>query len=223
MVCAVMLVVLSTAAWAGTISAPSSPPTANVIESYTFASDSSGQLSMSRAPSLNRVAGQSFKHDTPFTITAITFDIYQINTENPIPLTGTHVVQMALMEDTDENGDPDTQVGDIELFDAAGKEFKANEYVTFTLDSETAPLDANKMYSLQFWWTTDDAANRINARRSHDDPVNPYPNGALVTRTGIGDEDFPLGEGWLNTEGRDMPFVLQGNEVSAVDDWIMFD
>ncbi len=207
---------------ANSVTISKAPPAANLIESLTPA----GAITSLRCRRYvgstandRGVLGQSFQLDATMSITAITL---KVNVANAYDTATPHVIQMIILDDTNADGTPDTQVGPTELFDMAGLSVvggAAPDFITFGLETPTAVLQASHVYGFEIWWTTADPQHNLQVVRT--DPATAdtdeyLKGGYLWDTTGV----FPA---IIAPHAfRDTQFYLQGVPGSLVEDWKQF-
>jgi len=222
LILAVMLALLSTAALAGTFSKSTTAPSTNLIE-YLAATTDKG-LMIARDGFWNRGSGQTFKHSEDYNMSAITFvgKIHGDDEPGPYNLPSGAVVDMRVLKDATGADDVlDTEIAN-DTFDVGGQSIALGEYITFTFSSPIGPLDANTLHGVELWFTSEAVGHKFLLARN--DVIDPdqYPNGGTIFMGGYGDpDDFPSMNQTDNNN--DAWFYVQGTEVSAVDDWMMFD
>ncbi|MCX7013239.1 MAG: choice-of-anchor D domain-containing protein, partial [Candidatus Sumerlaeota bacterium] len=195
--------VSGTAQAANTVTIGTTAPTTDIIESFVpggaFTNVGIRRLSGGTGGTITRASGQSFELSTASTITAVTF---KANVPNAYDTVTPHVMEMAVMEDTNADAIPDTQVGSDELFDMAGKGVVVGDFVTFTLETPTGVLQANLRYSVAFWWTTDDTQHNLQ-----------------IVRSNSGTDEYTKG-GYLSDTNRNWPPTIATNATSDCEFYI---
>ncbi|MFI8343997.1 sulfatase [Streptomyces sp. NPDC085639] len=156
-------------------------------------------------PVETRVVGQTFKLPTRSSLNAVTVRAEQ----NMAFGAGTHVAQLALMEDTDGDGIGDIQVGASHRYNLAGQSITAGQYISMPLKLKPV-VDAGKAYHFELFWTTADPSHALNLDRSDDDN-GAYANGHFVNL--LDDTTFPAGSR-LTALPRDLIFAIEGSAVS---------
>ena len=198
-----------------TVTIGGTAPTTDIIESYV-PTVATTQLAIRRISSgtggnATRANAQTFQHSTPFTITAVTFKSSAATTYD----TATHVIQMEVVEDTNADGTPDTQVGSDQYFDMAGKSVAVNDFYTFTLGTPTAALQADRTYSVAFWWTTDDSQHNLLMLKASPTATDEYTKGGYISDY---NRTWPLINIAPSAPG-DYQFYIQGTPPASVEDW----
>ncbi len=208
--------VLSPAASAGVITVNPMAPTDAVVFHTTGTADAVVFRASDGGATLdNRVIAQSFTMPETSWVSAIAVrsDTSSASADNIYPaLGGTHVMQLAVMQDTNNNNIGDTQVGGISTFDVAGMTLTDTHYVTFTLDAPILLLSGEK-YSFELGFTTADAENSFGFSR---DGTDTYAGGSFAAYNDVAGSPFPAGDTHLATAGRDVTFYIIPEPSSLV-------
>ena len=196
---------------ANSVSKSTTPPSTNIIESFVPGGNTSNvairRLNGLTGATNTRADGQAFQVGTAFTIAAVTLQSNAVWTYDALT---EHVIQMAVLEDTDADGILDAQFGSTETFHMAGLSLAVNDFVTFTLGTPTAALQANRKCGVHFWWTTDDPQNEFSVVRSNSG-TDEYTKGGYFFDT---NRNFPLPIGAEHATS-DFRFYIQGVEVAG--------
>jgi len=191
----------------GTVALNGTAPTGNIIEFFEETSPTHG-LRTNRGNSQTRAnSGQSFQHATPFSISAVTFQIWPNQSGGDLTFTGgTDVVELLIHEDTTANGTPDTVVHS-ETFDVQGLTFAQGDYLTFNLSTPTGMLDPNTQYGAIMTWTTAESDHFYQIERNNGG--NAYTNGGRLFGTNANLTPAPDG-------GQDATFYIQGLDMTEL-------
>ncbi|MFJ2753608.1 sulfatase [Streptomyces sp. NPDC087297] len=156
-------------------------------------------------PVETRVIGQTFTVPTKASL-----NNFAVRAQGDMTFgSGTHVVELALMEDTDGDGTGDTQVGASHRYDLANTSITAGQYVGMPLKLRPV-VDAGKTYQFELFWTEADPSHSLNLDRS-DDGAGAYANGQFVNL--LDDATFPAGSR-MTTLPRDLIFAVEGSGIS---------
>ena len=226
MLIGIMALMLCGTALAGTFSKSTTAPSTNIIEKFDTEYWDDRQLEVVRNGSMDTSTGQTFKHDTGFTMTAITFKMWWYQNQGTpmvISSSGTNLIDIRVGKDTTGNGECNLEIAS-DTFDLTGQTLNDHDYATFTFATPVGPLDADTTYGVDVWWTSEDASHTIYFRRSkHEEETDPYPDGIMLYNrfyeAGGTFPTFAVGKNDL----WDAQFWMQGTEVSAIGDWMMFD
>ncbi|MCX7013275.1 MAG: choice-of-anchor D domain-containing protein, partial [Candidatus Sumerlaeota bacterium] len=200
----------SVAQAANTVTIGTTAPTTDIIESYEptvlTTAYAIRRLGPAATPNITRANAQTFEHETAFTITAVTFKSSAATSYDTLT---PHVIMMAVVEDTNGDNTPDTQLGSDQFFDMAGKSVAIGDFYTFTLGTPTAVLQADRRYSVAFWWTTDDTQHNllmVKATTAFDE----YTKGGAISNY---NRDWPPTE--APSAAGDYQFYIQGAIASG--------
>lgn len=206
----------SSASRGGAISQSASAPVGAVV-SHETNTGSAVPFRTTDNPGSNRLIAQSFTMTQSASIAAIALKSNNTGAgaSNVYPAAGTHVIQIAIMQDTNGNDIGDAQVGGISTFDVAGLTLTHNNYVTFTLDAPVNLVNGQK-YSFEVFFTTADTANGFGFWRSNNN--NSYAGGSFAAYNNVLNSPFPGGDTNLATDTtRDVTFfVLPVPEPAAL-------
>lgn len=203
---AALLVAFPLVSVAGTISVNSSAPTDAVVFHTTETADAVVfRANDGPTGASNRVIAQSFTMTETASVTAIALrsDSSNSSADNSYPGGGTHVIQLAVLQDTNNNSIGDDLLG-ISTFDVAGQTLPNGDYVTFTLDAPIV-LVSGEVYSFELGFTTADAENSFGFSRSNS---NTYAGGTFAAYNNVAGSPFPGGDAYLATNTRDVTFFI---------------
>lgn len=182
---------------------------------------------LQRTGLLSRVIGQSFTPSATKTLDSI---VLLADTAENFDA-GTHVLQLAIFEQTTPDGDGnqltdpggDTLLGAIETFDLAGLSWGPNTFLTLNLNTPVE-ISAGQEHHFELWFTTDDPSHNINFDRSENVGSSVATDGILVVSQ-INANDpppsFPVGDA-IEVDGgagnRDLDYGFIYSASSGIQD-----
>jgi len=186
-----------------------SAPTANVVASLTVSDSVLNQITVANNDGVGSeyMYGQSFKSATAFDLSAVSFHA----TSDTKTYGASQALELAVLEDTDSDGVPDTLVGSVHSVDFPSIT-GSTPWKTLTFATPVS-CSANKAYAFVITLIGPIADNL----RVSTDLTTSYPDGTLINTT-YDAGAFPSLPISLNN-GRDLLFVVQstapGNQPPA--------
>lgn len=184
-------------------SAPSDPLIANEQTNGAAAVIRLEAANPSDGNTETRNVGQTFELATTSFVDAIVVKARQARSYDA----SEHILQLAIMEDTDADGIGDTLVGSVQSYDLSNTTIPDENYITMFLDTPVQ-LDEQVAYHFELFWSSADLDNDLNLHRSGNSN-GAYADGKFINL--IDNEAFPAGSLMGDPPsgpGRDMTFFI---------------